>query len=441
MALSYTTRLGLTKWGSSTDPFRQTQMNSIMDILEDKTAVFQIGTLAARPTAGATNSKSFWLTNDQSPNVLYYSNGTAWVALNAFGTASAQLPGDTATQGAATTYARSDHKHGTQPWGTVGQLGQVGTVASAGVVSEFARIDHVHTLANSCVTAGKIANGAINSSSLFTAGSVDNAALAGSINRSKLAADAWVPTGAILPFAGLTLPTGFLWCDGGSYSTTTYADLFAVVQYRYGGSGATFETPNLSGRAPLGATSVGPSATLGTTGGVSSVTLTTGNLPAHTHGVGTLATSNGGSHGHTASVSINNTNTAHTHGSGTLETTTSGSSHAHDISGESGLLDFIVQRNIGTINGYIGSSVTSLPISIRGAETVSTVSEGTHTHNVTGSTGSMSDNATHNHTGTVSVVSVADHTHGVTGSTASIGSGTSFSVQNPHETVNWIIKT
>ena len=35
--------------------------------------------------------------------------------------------------------------------------------------------------------------------------------------------------GVILPFAGVTIPSGFLVCDGGAYSRTEYAELFAVI--------------------------------------------------------------------------------------------------------------------------------------------------------------------------------------------------------------------
>jgi microcystin-dependent protein len=42
-------------------------------------------------------------------------------------------------------------------------------------------------------------------------------------------------------------PTGWIRCDGTSYSTTTYNDLFTLIQYTYGGSGASFNVPNISG--------------------------------------------------------------------------------------------------------------------------------------------------------------------------------------------------
>ena len=56
-----------------------------------------------------------------------------------------------------------------------------------------------------------------------------------------------VPVGTILPFAGVTLPVGYLFCDGGLLSRTTYAGLFGVIGTTYGaGDGTTtFARPDL----------------------------------------------------------------------------------------------------------------------------------------------------------------------------------------------------
>ena len=65
------------------------------------------------------------------------------------------------------------------------------------------------------------------------------------------------PVGSMLPWAGGSggpgLSTGWLPCDGRSLSTTgTYAALFAVINYVYGGSGGSFLIPQMAGRAPFG---------------------------------------------------------------------------------------------------------------------------------------------------------------------------------------------
>jgi microcystin-dependent protein len=62
-----------------------------------------------------------------------------------------------------------------------------------------------------------------------------------------------VPVGSLQPYAGANAPTGWLLCDGGSYSTTLYPDLYSVLGYTYGGSGASFNVPDLRGRVPMGA--------------------------------------------------------------------------------------------------------------------------------------------------------------------------------------------
>jgi microcystin-dependent protein/outer membrane murein-binding lipoprotein Lpp len=41
------------------------------------------------------------------------------------------------------------------------------------------------------------------------------------------------PTGTVLTFAGNTLPTGYLWCNGAQLSQITYADLYAVIGLTY----------------------------------------------------------------------------------------------------------------------------------------------------------------------------------------------------------------
>lgn len=54
-------------------------------------------------------------------------------------------------------------------------------------------------------------------------------------------------TGMIFAFAGNTIPSGYLACNGAAISRTTYADLFAVIGTTYGsGDGSTtFNLPNL----------------------------------------------------------------------------------------------------------------------------------------------------------------------------------------------------
>lgn len=86
-------------------------------------------------------------------------------------------------------------------------------------------------------------------------------------------------------FAGpnTSLPVGWLECNGQSISRTTYAALFSLISTTYGSaSGSTFNVPNFYGKTVRGADTPFP---LGSTGGADSVTLTTNQIPAHTHSI------------------------------------------------------------------------------------------------------------------------------------------------------------
>jgi microcystin-dependent protein len=95
------------------------------------------------------------------------------------------------------------------------------------------------------------------------------------------------PAGSVVSFAGSAAPAGWLLCNGSAVSRTTYAALFAVVVTTYGaGDGSTtFNLPDLRSRSVIGA---GQGAglsnrTLGQTLGEETHTLTTSEIPPHTH--------------------------------------------------------------------------------------------------------------------------------------------------------------
>lgn len=54
------------------------------------------------------------------------------------------------------------------------------------------------------------------------------------------------PIGMIVAY-DFAAPTNWFLCDGASKDTTTYAALFAVIDYTYGGSGANFTLPTAAG--------------------------------------------------------------------------------------------------------------------------------------------------------------------------------------------------
>ena len=100
-------------------------------------------------------------------------------------------------------------------------------------------------------------------------------------------------TGEVKMWATGTAPSGYLFCNGQSVSTTTYAALFAVIAYTYGGSGGSFNVPDFSGRMPIG---VNGTYALASTGGAASTTLAEANLPAHNHAATSTVTDPGHSH-------------------------------------------------------------------------------------------------------------------------------------------------
>lgn len=66
-------------------------------------------------------------------------------------------------------------------------------------------------------------------------------------------------TGMIFAFAGNSIPSGFLLCDGSKVSRTTYKKLFDVIGTTYGaGDGSTtFNLPNLTDKFIQGSNTVG----------------------------------------------------------------------------------------------------------------------------------------------------------------------------------------
>lgn len=114
---------------------------------------------------------------------------------------------------------------------------------------------------------------------------------ADAINVAQL--NALIPPGSVITTAATSAPSGWLLCSGAAVSRTTYAALFAVIGTTYGaGDGSTtFNLPDLRGRVAAGLDNMGGTDagrldwanTIGTTGGAQNHTLTTAEMPSHTH--------------------------------------------------------------------------------------------------------------------------------------------------------------
>jgi microcystin-dependent protein len=123
-----------------------------------------------------------------------------------------------------------------------------------------------------------------------------------------------LPAGMLAPYAGTSAPSGWLLCYGQAISRSTYATLFTAISTTYGvGDGSTtFNLPDLRGRAAVGKDNMGGSAanrvtsggsgvdgsTLGTAGGSQTHTLSSAEMPSHTH-TQNAHTHTQDSHGHT----------------------------------------------------------------------------------------------------------------------------------------------
>ena len=195
-------------------------------------------------------------------------------------------------------------------------------------------------------------------------------------NTTQLATTAFVgaavsvgmPTGAIIPFAGSTAPTGWLLCDGGSTGLlrTTYAALFAVIGTTYGsGDGSTtFNVPDLRGRVVAGKDNMGGVAANRITSAISGVTGTTlgavggsQSLTSHNH------TQNSHNHvqdQHSHTVPAHNhVQTNHTH-SNSLTGTTTFAADGHTHAGQGTLAAAVGATNDSTNRiGHIAGSVIS----------------------------------------------------------------------------------
>jgi microcystin-dependent protein len=93
------------------------------------------------------------------------------------------------------------------------------------------------------------------------------------------------------PYLGEVRLFGYNWCpngwtqaNGAILPINQFTALFSLYGTNFGGNGSTtFGVPNLTGRAPTSFGSTPPGQPFASLYGSSSVTLTVGQLPAHTH--------------------------------------------------------------------------------------------------------------------------------------------------------------
>jgi microcystin-dependent protein len=187
---------------------------------------------------------------------------------------------------------------------------------------------------------------------------------------------------------------------------------------------AAGRTPDLTDKFIMGSTVSGN--TGGTAGGSNSVTLTTGNLPAHNHTLSVLTIGEAGAHGHTVTGTVVSGG-AHTHpvtgtvdSSGTHAHGVTDPGHAHGYAATSGELD-----NPYNING-VRFGIYDARTTGRSGTGISIANDGAHDHNF--SSGSATSAGAHGHTfSSGSAANVSAHTHSISGGTiGNTGSGAAF---------------
>ena len=147
----------------------------------------------------------------------------------------------------------------------------------------------------------------------------------GTLQSTAATSASGIPAGSVFDYAGTAAPSGYLLCFGQAVSRSTYSDLFTAIGTTFGsGDGSTtFNLPDLRGRVAAGKDDMGGSAanritsggsgitgtTLGAAGGTQTHTLTTAEMPAHTHtsGFGSGSTVFSGSCGGAGSTTTGST--------------------------------------------------------------------------------------------------------------------------------------
>nr|DAM13353.1 MAG TPA: tail collar fiber protein [Caudoviricetes sp.] len=116
-------------------------------------------------------------------------------------------------------------------------------------------------LQNAQITFAKLAASIIATEAQVTEGTAKDVLMTPFLTRRMVEAfiPPSVPSGTIIHYAGRTVPSGWLICNGANVSRTDYAALFAAIGTIYGaGNGSTtFGLPNMGGRFLEGTTYTG----------------------------------------------------------------------------------------------------------------------------------------------------------------------------------------
>lgn len=357
MAETRTARLNLPQWGAGTDGPSRDDFNNAFADLESRVPRYGQGTLAARPAAAAAYAGTFYLvTGDLAPgvnnNVLWYCTGSAWVRIGSNIYDVLARPSAVGNVGLAVQAASGQTANifeGRASDGTVRfWLSPTGHAYAADLITTGG----IGIGGGASITGDVGVGGALNVDGLAE---FDVIQLAGSMlgNTARLDGqqttqitssgastrlDGLIFPGAIIlsPFA--TVPAGWLLCNGQVVLRATYPDLFAAIGTSFNSGGETasqFRVPDMRDRLPMGASAT---KVLAATGGSETVTLSTANLPSHSHTMNhghDASSNNAGSHTHEVarSVAVGSVSTAARGAANNTDplNTDSAGSHSHTV--------------------------------------------------------------------------------------------------------------
>jgi len=222
-------------------------------------------------------------------------------------------------------------------------------------------------------------------------------------------------TGQIEP-TFLSIPkAGALFCQGQTLSRTTYANLWSWITanglsggkpFGNGDGSTTFTLPDLRGRMPIGAGTLGTDTyAVGDLPGAARVTLATNQMPSHNHSVSATATQAA----HTHSFSATTANDTHNH-TGTSDYMNQNWNHSHGV--PAAYTGSTTHSHGGAFPGYAaeGPNPGAQPAAYIGTD-------GT----VSGTSGSTTATST------------------VTVTQSTVGGNTPVDVRQPSFVVNWLI--
>jgi microcystin-dependent protein len=321
MASTYTNRLGLEKQGDGENPnsWGSILNTNVIDLIDDAIAGYEIVSVSSTGITLSDNNG----TADQSRNASLEFAGTLtanvtitipseektyFVRENTTGSFAVQMK---TAAGNALTLSQGINSFiacdGTDIYeldsATSVNTFTVNTLTATSITTSILAATDVST---TTLTATSITTSVVDASSITVTGNVSAAEYYGDgSNLTGITTDS-IPSGAVFPYAGISQPSGYLFCYGQAISRSTYSDLFSAIGTTYGSGDftTTFNLPDLRGRVVAGQDDMGGSSanrltgasggvngdTLGAAGGDEGHQLTAAQLAAHTHSAGSYQT-------------------------------------------------------------------------------------------------------------------------------------------------------